>query len=41
MVTELKCKHMFHTECIETYLKQYNHKCPVCRSEVGNVIYNF
>jgi hypothetical protein len=41
IVTELKCKHMFHTECIETYLKQYNHKCPVCRSEVGNVKYNF
>lgn len=41
MVTELKCKHTFHTECIETYLKQYNHKCPVCRSEVGSVKYNF
>jgi hypothetical protein len=40
MVTELKCTHTFHTNCIEPYLKQYNYKCPVCRTEVGKAKYN-
>jgi hypothetical protein len=40
MVTELKCSHLFHTDCIEPYLKQYNYKCPVCRAEVGKAKYN-
>ncbi len=40
MITELKCSHTFHTECIEPYLKQYNYKCPICRSEVGKTKYN-
>lgn len=40
MVTELQCSHIFHTNCIEPYLKQYNYKCPVCRAEVGKVKYN-
>ncbi len=40
MVTELKCSHTFHTECIHPYLKQYNYKCPVCRAEVGKAKYN-
>ena len=39
-VTELKCNHTYHTSCIETYLKQYNYKCPVCRADVGKHKYN-
>ncbi len=32
---DIKCKHIFHKECLETYLKNYNHICPVCRNDVG------
>ena len=32
-VSELKCGHKFHTECIEKLLKEYTNKCPVCRYE--------
>ena len=39
-IIELKCLHTFHSNCIETYLKQYNYKCPICRSEVGKSKYN-
>ena len=34
-VSELKCSHTFHTDCIKPYLKEYTYKCPVCRAEVG------
>ncbi len=39
-VSELKCSHIFHTDCIKPYLQQYNYKCPVCRSEVGKAKYH-
>lgn len=39
-VSELKCTHTFHTECIKPYLREYNYKCPVCRAEVGKAKYN-
>ena len=39
-VTKLLCSHTFHTECIQPYLKQYNYKCPVCRTELGKVKYS-
>ena len=39
-VSELKCSHTFHTECIKPYLREYNYKCPVCRAEVGKAKYN-
>jgi hypothetical protein len=32
---DIKCKHIFHKACLEIYLKNYNHICPVCRNEVG------
>ena len=37
---DIKCKHIFHKNCLFTYLKNYNHICPVCRVEIGNAHYN-
>ncbi len=32
---DIECKHIFHKGCLETYLKNYNHICPVCRKDIG------
>lgn len=32
---DIKCKHIFHKGCLEIYLTNYNHICPVCRNEIG------
>jgi hypothetical protein len=32
----INCNHIFHKGCLETYLKNYNHICPVCRQDIGN-----
>jgi hypothetical protein len=39
-VTNLVCSHTFHTDCIRPYLKEYNYKCPICRTELGKVKYS-
>jgi len=28
------CQHMFHNECLQRWLKDFSHKCPVCRLSV-------
>jgi hypothetical protein len=32
----IECKHIFHRDCLSTYLTNYNHICPTCRKEIGN-----
>lgn len=39
-VIKLKCLHHFHKDCIQEYLKEYNYKCPLCRTEAGKPKYN-
>jgi SUMO ligase MMS21 Smc5/6 complex component len=34
-IIKTKCNHTFHKDCIIKYLKEYNNKCPICRTEVG------
>lgn len=34
-VSILKCSHIFHKNCIQPYLKGYNHKCPLCKTSAG------
>jgi hypothetical protein len=31
----LPCKHYFHKACITEWLKNYHHKCPLCRMPCG------
>jgi hypothetical protein len=35
IVTEIKCKHIFHKKCIKEWLCKQSNKCPICRIEVG------
>lgn len=33
--TILGCNHIFHSNCIKTYLKNYNYQCPICKKPCG------
>lgn len=39
IIKQLECKHMFHKNCIEPWLKEYSHKCPLCRNEHSTKTY--
>ncbi len=32
---DIKCKHIFHKDCLTNYLQKFNHICPICREEIG------
>jgi hypothetical protein len=33
---KLICNHLYHHECIKSHLLNYDYKCPLCRTDVGN-----
>lgn len=35
----LKCKHIYHQECIENWLKRKSHLCPCCRNAAGDYFF--
>jgi hypothetical protein len=37
---DIECNHIFHKECLITYLTNYNHICPICRKDIGNININ-
>ena len=32
----LHCNHVFHSQCIKPYLKDYDYHCPICRESCGD-----
>lgn len=34
-VMKIPCNHVFHTECLSTWLKDQSYMCPLCRQPVG------
>jgi len=39
-VIELQCNHIYHSNCINEYLTNYNYKCPCCKEEIGRPVHN-
>ena len=38
---ELKCKHIYHINCIDNWLLKHSYKCPCCREGAGEYYYNY
>lgn len=34
-IIKLPCEHLFHENCIKSYLLNYDYKCPLCRHDIG------
>lgn len=32
---DIKCKHIFHKDCMFKWLEEFNYICPICRTELG------
>jgi hypothetical protein len=32
---DIKCKHIFHKDCMFKWLEKFNYICPICRTELG------
>ena len=38
---ELKCKHLYHVNCIDNWLLRHSYKCPCCREGAGTYYANY
>ena len=41
MVRKLDCDHLYHTDCIDSWLSNHSYKCPCCRKQAGNYTAKF
>ena len=39
LITTLKCNHLVHTKCLQTYLEAGNYQCPLCKKSVINMVH--
>ena len=35
LIRDIKCKHIFHKECIDKWLKEESYKCPNCKCQIA------
>lgn len=36
LLTELPCRHRFHTSCVEEWLLERSNSCPLCREPINS-----